>query len=136
MQGMADQIIDQDGAAADAQRLARKARQIGGLQMMREQASTDQIETAFRKGKRQRVRDHGTIFPQQVRAQTIEVSYLQRDSFARQLLRRESRHFAQSSRYFEYGEMSVSRCRGDALDQSARGGNPAEPAVDAADIPQ
>src|ERR1700728_289852 len=104
--------------------------------MMREQAATDQIETAIGKGKRQRVCDHGTILPQQVRAQTIELSYFQRDSFAHQFPRRESRHFAQSSRYVEYGEIPASRRRGDALDQFARGGDPAKPAVDAADIPQ
>src|SRR5580698_1658483 len=100
MQRMADQIIDQDGAAAYAQRLGGKACQLGGLEMMREQAAADEIETRVCEGKRERVGDHGTVSRQQMRKHAIEMGYVERDSLACQLLSRNLRHLAESGSHF------------------------------------
>ena len=93
---MADEIIDQDRAAAHAQGLDGEARQVGGLQVMREQAAADQIEARVREGKRERVGDHRTISAQQVRRCAIEEGYIERDSFAHELLGCNFRDLAES----------------------------------------
>ena len=131
MQGMANQIVDQDRAAAHAQRLVGKAHQFGGLQVMCEQAAADQIETRVREGKCESVGDHGAVSGQQVRGHAIEESYVDRDSLARQLLARNFRHLAESSGHFQHREMLASRRRGDAFDHIPCRRDSAEPAVDA-----
>src|SRR6266567_831503 len=99
---MAHQIVDQDRAAAHAQRLLCKARQLRGLQVMSEQAATDQIETAVVEGKRERVRDYGAVSAQQMSADAIEVSHIQRDSLVRQLPAGSLGDIAKSSGHFQY----------------------------------
>src|SRR5579862_476761 len=133
---MANQVVDQDRVTTDAQRLARKVRKFGGLQMMREKAATDQIETVVVEGKRARIGHYGAVAADQVRLKTIKVGDVQRDSFVLELAASRLRHVAKAGSDFEHGKTLCSSCVGDALDQLARGGDSAEPAVDAANVAQ
>src|ERR1700686_5660180 len=101
MQRMADEVIDQHGAAAHAQCFPTKASQFSRLQMMREQAAAYQVKTAIRERQRESICDHGPVSAQQVRAPPIEIGDIYSDPFTRQFLRREFRHFAESSSYFQ-----------------------------------
>ena len=66
VQGMADEIIDQDRAAADAQRFLGKLFEFRGLEMMGEQAATDQIEAVVGEGKCERIGDDRAVSAEQV----------------------------------------------------------------------
>ncbi len=134
MQGMANEIVDQDRAAAYAQRLAGKVRQFGGLQVMSEQAATDEIKTIVMEGKCECVGYYGTISAQQVSAYAIEVGDIQRNSQALQLVASGLRHFSKSSGRLQHGEVLGAGCGRNAFNQLSSGCNSAEPAVDAAQI--
>jgi len=74
------QIVDEYRTTAYTQRLAAKARQLGRLEVMCEQAATHQVETPVGEGKRERIGDYGAISGQEVRRHAIEVGYVESDS--------------------------------------------------------
>src|SRR5450631_4214176 len=103
---------------------------------MGEQAATDQVEAIVPKGKCQRIGSYGAVPTEQMSSGPVEVSHVQRDPLTCELKARKLRHLTESCSHFQHREVLASSGARDALDQAACGGDAAEPAVDAAQVPQ
>ena len=133
---MADEIVNQECAAAHPQSFVGEASQLCRLQVVGEQAAADEVEARVREGKCESVGHHRPVLGQQVRAQAIEVSYVERDPLTRYFAGHGFWDFTESGCHFEHREMLETSDGGDAFDQAARGGDAAKPAVDAAQVAQ
>src|SRR5579859_2019444 len=96
MQRVADQIVDEHSATAYAKGFAGERCEFRWLEVMREQAATDQVEAVIAEGKSHRVGNQRTMFALQVGRDAVEVGDVERHSFTGQLPACLSRHFAEA----------------------------------------
>lgn len=131
---MADQIVDQNGAAADPAGLFSVACQLRRFEVMREQAAAYDIETIIAKGKRESVGDQRAMAALQMGGHAVQVCNLQLDPFWGQLLACFSGHFSVTRSDFQKRELFLSGCLAHAFDHLAGRSDSTEPPVDPAEI--
>src|SRR5579872_1471298 len=96
MHRMTDEIIDQEPTAAHPKRFVREFRKLARLEVMRKQAAAHQIEAGVGKGESQCVGNQGSVSALEVGGQTVEIRYIEGNSFGRKLLSCCAGHLAES----------------------------------------
>ena len=105
---MPNQIVNQHGAAAHPQRFIDEMCQLSGLQVMREETATHQVESVVLEGKCERIGDHrAPLSIPEVGPHAVEVNEVQHDAAALQLPACSFRHLAKAGGNFEHGEMPL-----------------------------
>jgi len=86
MDRAADQIVDQDSLAADAQTFVDEAYQFFRAEMVREQCAADQVETVLTEGKSQSISNHRAPAIANMSGSTVEECQLKLNALMRQAL--------------------------------------------------
>ena len=133
---MPDQVVDEDSVAADAEGFLDEAGQPGGLKVVDKEAAANQIEAVIAKWNCERIGDQSAMARLQMRRETVKVGDLQSDALGGQLRTCGAWDLAKSGSDLEQGKMFLTRGGGNVGNETARGRDPAEPAVDAGEIAQ
>ncbi len=131
------QVVDQYRTTADSQGFPYEPREIIGLQVMREEVTTNQVVLAIAKGKSESVghqRSTDVDMKSEVSSYAVQQSNVEPDAALRETLGYNSRNVTRPGGHFQERKVPSAAFMSHPLDQRMRCRDSAEPAIHAAQI--
>src|SRR5579871_76423 len=136
MQGMANQVVDEQSQTADAQAFVHEVDQLRRLEVMGEKVAADKIEAGIPEGKRQGIGDDGAIVAIEMGAGAVEQGGMELNTAAAQTSTGVSGNIAGAGRDLEQGKRFRARLASYLRDQVRGGAHTTKAGIEKAQVTQ